>query len=66
MAGHEIQKINDSSYYLRRNHKKSLTRGGPTKYGGQYRDKVWAEMCADRQKGIIKIDPSTVKLKSVQ
>lgn len=66
MAGYEIQKINDSSYYLRRNHRKSLTRGGPTKYGGQYRDKVWAEMCADRQKGIIKINPSTVKLKLVQ
>lgn len=61
MSGENILKIN-GGYYYRRRHKKSLTKSGATAYGGQYRKKVWGEMCKNRENGIIKINPTIIRL----
>ena len=61
MAGFTICKSTTPTYY-RRLHDGSLTRSGVTKYGGEYRKKVWAQMTANRERGVIKIKPTIVKL----
>jgi len=65
MAGIAIHEITEPLYYRRR-HNKSLTRSGITRYGGEYRKKVWAEMTAARERGIIKIVPTLVPLIEVK
>lgn len=64
MAGIEICTVNVPFYY-RRNHNNSLTRSGLTKFGGDYRKQVWKEMCDQRAKGVIKIEPEIVKLEKI-
>jgi glycosyltransferase involved in cell wall biosynthesis len=61
MAGIEIHQVREP-FYFRRNHNKSVTRSGQTAFGGEYRKKVWAEMCEQRKKGVIKIEPEIIKL----
>jgi glycosyltransferase involved in cell wall biosynthesis len=61
MAGFPIKKSHAPSYY-RRLHGASLTRSGLTVYGGEYRKQVWAEMTANRERGIIKMKPTIIKL----
>jgi len=64
MAGHNIVNI-EEPLYRRRRHNKSLTKSGLTIYGGDYRKKVWAKMCAKRDQGKIKIQPTTIKFKGM-
>lgn len=64
MAGYNIQEINEPLYYRRR-HSESLTKKSDTGIGSPYRKKVWKSMCEKREKGIIKIKPTTVKLERV-
>jgi glycosyltransferase involved in cell wall biosynthesis len=64
MAGFKIYE-SLAGMYLRRRHLKSLTKSGITRYGGAYRKKVWAEMCWNREQGIIKIKPTIVKLEEI-
>jgi glycosyltransferase involved in cell wall biosynthesis len=61
MAGFKIYKIPQGLYY-RRSHPNALTKCSSTGMGSPYRKQVWAEMCAARERGIIKITPVTVKL----
>jgi GT2 family glycosyltransferase len=61
MAGFKIYKIPQGLYY-RRSHPNALTKRSDTGMGSEYRRKIWAEMCAARERGIIKITPVTVKL----
>jgi glycosyltransferase involved in cell wall biosynthesis len=65
MAGFVIYPIKEGLYY-RRAHAKALTRRSDTGMGSAYRKKAWAEMTADRKRGIIKIDPVLVKLREVK
>jgi cellulose synthase/poly-beta-1,6-N-acetylglucosamine synthase-like glycosyltransferase len=64
MAGYKIHVI-DEALYLRRAHKKCLTKAVITRIGSQYRKQVWAKMCADRAKGVVKIKPEKVGLKEI-
>lgn len=64
MAGYKITEIKNG-LYKRRRHPGSLTKGGVTKFGGEYRRNAWADMCEKRSQGIIKIQPTTVELISV-
>jgi len=61
MAGFKIYKINDPLYY-RRCHRNQLTQKTETGWNSPYRRKSWALMSLSRGKGIIKINPETVKL----
>ena len=62
MAGYSIFDINEPLYYRRR-HSQSLTKKSDTGIGSPYRKKVWADMTAKREQGIIKIKPTIVELK---
>lgn len=64
MAGIDIYKV-EVPFYYRRNHDNSLTLSGLTKFGGDYRKQVWKEMCDQRAKGVIKIEPEIVKLEKI-
>jgi glycosyltransferase involved in cell wall biosynthesis len=61
MAGFKIYKIQDPLYY-RRCHPKQLTQKTETGIGSYYRRRSWAQMCIDRGKGIVKINPEITKL----
>lgn len=61
MAGFKIFNINEPLYYRRR-HSESLTKKADTGMGSAYRKQAWSAMCAEREKGIIKIKPTIIKL----
>jgi glycosyltransferase involved in cell wall biosynthesis len=61
MAGIDIHQVWEP-FYFRRHHNKSVTKSGQTAFGGEYRKKVWHEMCEQRKQGIIKIKPEIVQL----
>ena len=64
MAGFEIHEITEPLYYRRR-HAGSLTKKSDTGIGSQYRKKVWSDMTAKREQGIIKIKPTVIPLKKI-
>ena len=64
MAGFEIHEITEPLYYRRR-HAGSLTKKSDTGIGSQYRKKVWSDMTAKREQGIIKINPTVIPLKKI-
>jgi len=61
MAGIKIYEINEPLYYRRR-HAGSLTKRADTGMGSDYRKKIWNELCNKRAKGIVKIQPTVIKL----
>lgn len=61
MAGFKIFNIREPLYYRRR-HSESLTKKADTGMGSPYRKQAWQAMCAEREKGIIKIKPTIIKL----
>ena len=65
MAGYKITGVKNAVYY-RRSHPKALTKDKKTGMKSPYRKKVWAEMTANRKRGIIKIKPQLVELKYVR
>ena len=62
LAGYKITEIK-KPLYARRRHPESLTKGGLTRMGSPYRKKAWSNMTAEREKGVIKIKPTVIKLK---
>lgn len=60
-SGFDILEINEP-LYLRRRHKNSLTKSSKTGIGSAYRKKVWSEMTALRNHGVIKIVPTVTEL----
>jgi len=61
MAGIKIHEINEPLYYRRR-HNESLTKKADTGMGSPYRKQAWNELCNKRAKGIVKIQPTVIKL----
>lgn len=64
-AGFSIKEISEPLYF-RRTHRNQLTKNINTGYKSEYRKRVWSEMCFNRERKIIKINPVTVKMERVK
>lgn len=65
MAGIRIYKCNVATY-LRRRHPGAVTRSKVYGIRTEYRNHAWAEMTAQRNKGVVKIRPTIIKLIEVK
>lgn len=65
MAGIRIYKCNVATY-LRRRHPGAVTRSKIYGIRTDYRNHAWAEMTAQRNKGVVKIRPTIIKLIEVK